>query len=442
MSQRLVATFPMLLVLAACNGTPPAGDAGLDTVSDDVQPVPDVTTDTGAPTLELPVTELAVDGVTLRPLSGASVVADLPTGGRAEATSGADGRVRLQGVDLSRGPVTITAWKAGYAVTTYYRATAAMLREWESLLLYPQHASTTVAVTGAVLNRTAPHVIITSTASADVFQARAATRYSMTVRTNEAFSLYAAQHAYSEEGRTIDMPIMGWARIDHAALTAPLGSLDIDFVAQRVTSIRRHVTYRLPTRTDSVLRTRAYAFFNVLSGNTPVGYINHSEVGTEPSTMSVDGEWVDTGHPLMTTHVLQDPRPPTGTSGYSRIDRTGPPVEGEVIEGFLDLPQVTRPSTPDEAAPLQDPVSWTASDTDTSGSLTLTDAANETRWVVFVANTSDTTITLPELPSAAIGADVLGTDALSGQICIRKDFDTTTSMYRRIACAQPVRLQP
>jgi hypothetical protein len=378
----------------------------------------------------------------LPPVPGVAVAADLPGGAHVESTTGADGIVHFDGVDFSKGTMTVTAWKNGYVAESYLNGTEEWVKKWGSVMvIYPKAGPTELKVSGAIKNLHGPkdNVGIGSTGTTNFLNLTGPKSYTFSSRIREHFTMVAVDETFALTGRDLAMPILGWARIDHNAIAAPT-TIDIDFVANKAVPVTAHTTWTLPTRADSPIRTGTTAILNTYNGNDCDGFTTASKVSTSGDQIDVDHEHLDLSDvaPTETYYIL---RTMPSEYPFSQTQRHGAPVDGTVIDGFLDTPDITQPTDLVTPAPIKDPITWKKYDDDTSGGLTLVDMSGPV-FYILVENHTDTTITIPALPKAADPAIVLGTDPLSAYLSLRGDWDPSSVMYLKASCTAAFQIQP
>jgi hypothetical protein len=373
-------------------------------------------------------------GLLDHPFQGATVAAELPGGETREVTTGSDGKATFTGVDWSLGTAAVTAWAPGMRPWSYsgIGAQDTDLPTWLHPLAAPPKA--TVSGTAQNLPDVSQGELDVSASNGLSSSTTSTSSFSLDVQTGVDFSLLGvAWVSSSMTGRDWTVTVGGWARVDHAAITAD-ATIDLDF-ATPVTAVGFSGTLVLPTKADDRFRTRSIGTGNVWTlesgGAFSLGGIFQSTVAGDGNSLGYAGEYVQfAGATIMTTYqlVVESSLQPDTWRGSSVIQR-GYPEDGAQITGFLTEPLITTDVS--NPVPLHSPIAWTMPDGATQAVLTVyKDGAPV--WYVWSLPGAGT-LTLPGLPTAVDANDLLGGGALKGRITAVADIDPTTNVWRRSA---------
>jgi hypothetical protein len=210
------------------------------------------------------------------------------------------------------------------------------------------------------------------------------------------------------------------------------GTVDLDFGEEvPVTDVKTR--FALPADEESPLRKSAYGFVNVVTteggwGAPFLGLTTHSEP-------SASGDAID-----LTTEVASVPDAGSIAAAYvlnvpnklvSIEWRMGAPVDGAVIDTFLDGYTISSPTT--SSAPLHTPFDLVSPDLDTgdsAGALFLTDASGAVTWTVIGLDASPGALRFPELPAGIAVADLVGTPPLRASTAVVASLDPVYGFLR------------
>ncbi len=375
-----------------------------------------------------------------QPLEGASVAVDLPGGGHAEATTGADGRASFD-ADWSKGTAAVTAWKQGTSMFSWLGVSAASANV--GIVLQPLEAPQTVTVTGNGVNMTDATknwLAVSSTAADTSWYDKAGAAYNLDLRVGESFVIVADEWTplTAPCPRCLAQQVFGWVAINHAAISAPL-TLDIAF-SHKIADVHHfsgHAT--VPTATDSVLRQSddGLIAYVIYSESALTGLLTNTQLNADESAFNYVGEYVDVGGtaPVVTRYMLNGyPSPSLQVVSY--IDQKGFPQDGATISGFLEPANITKPADPTTPTSILDPVVWTGAAPDARPYLEI--ISDSGIWIVG-ERVGITSITVPAPPSVVDLATFLGASP-TGLVFLGSDSDPDTGDYTKYSTSIPFQL--
>ncbi len=439
----LLATTIALSGLAGCgdDSTDPPDDAGLedaDTTVDDADTTvddADTTVDDDAADADADVTtgSLTVTVVAAAwpsddrpPLAGAAVCLDAPGGGRAEQTTGADGRVTFNGLHWAAGTATVSAWHAGHALASRVGITEADGDVQLQLGVPAYPPADFVEVSGRALHMAdTSHDLTVSASIPHDKHAGTGPAWSIDVQPGRAFTVIGVESHVLEplpSGRGMDQVIDRWTLLDHPMVTTPT-TADLDFDAPLTptpTTIRG--SFPIGLRADSPLALDGYGYFWATTVSSALTVLlalpSRIDVRADGSAFDFEGEYLQlprTSDPLA---VYALARPTTGERSTAIV--AGWPASGAAAVTFLDLPTIDVPATAGTRHPLHEAIAWTAYDTGVAVVLhVLRD--ERTVWTVHAPQDA-TTLAVPQPPSGADVGDLLGTGLVEGRLTLyRRD---------------------
>ena len=341
-----------------------------------------------------------------KPLAGALVAADLPGGQRVELETQADGRVKLDGIDWTKGRLSVTVWASGYTVISGTGIDKAVITEALVGGVVPRcltktAAPTMVDVTGSAKSMADPgHSYIVSSAVSPGPMTNVGTdAYALPVWAGVPGTIVACEFTQVGQGRSLTQQTFGWTRATHPALTST-ATVDLDFSTKLPVS-KASGKLKLPADPNSTLRKSAFGYLNLTtfesgSQGAFAGLVTSSAPSASGDFIEYTAEFVNVpelGTPV-TLYALR-----VGMAPQSIVWRTGLPKDGEVVDDFLDTFTVVRPKG---SAPFHGDIELASSNAreGVARVLIVTNAQGERVWV---ANDWDSgpTFRLPELPSKA-----------------------------------------
>jgi hypothetical protein len=233
--------------------------------------------------------------------------------------------------------------------------------------------------------------------------------FSMTVPRGVPFALQAFEHVdvALPSGQGHDWTIYGMARLDLGPIDADQTGVVLDFATNAVPTSTADVSMLLPTRAESPLREGApYCFVCAANSYYCEGWPTHLDISADGNQFEMTFLWYEppniegpnwfcqvshgTGNTLEVSQTLVDGYPQTGGQGT-----------------LIDVPRWITPSDPETPYPLHDPLQWEWFDADIPVSAVAITRNQAPVWYVM-AGPDATTITVPELPSTADAAQILG----------------------------------
>ncbi|MBN1770970.1 MAG: hypothetical protein JXB32_06915 [Deltaproteobacteria bacterium] len=420
-----------LQALVGCgdDSTDPADDAGsadadVDVEDADVSFEAETEAEADVTTGSLVVTVVAAEWPSFErpPIAGAVVGLEAPGGGRAEQTTGADGRVAFHGLHWAAGTAAVTGWHAGHALGSRVGIVEAD-GDVELPLGVPAYPPAGfVAVSGRALHMAdEAHELAVSASLPHDRHAGTGPAWSIDVPPDRAFTLIGVEThllAAPPSGRGVAQVIDRWTLREHPAVTGPV-TADLDFDATTTptpTTIRG--SFPIGLRAESPLALDAYGYFwaTTLSSSLTalLALPNRIDVSADGTAFEFEGEYLQlprTSDPL-TVYALT--RPATGERSTTVV--TGWPASGTAAVTFLDLPTMLVPATPGTRHPLHDPISWTAYDTGLGVVLQVV-RDDRTVWTVY-GPPDATTLAVPQAPSVADVAGLVGSGLVEGLLTL------------------------
>jgi len=372
------------------------------------------------------------------PVDGVTVALDAPGGERTELTTDAEGRVTFEGLDWSLGTAAITLYKEGYALGSRVgleEQAEELKASLASLEAFPPPDFVELSGTATMVD--AAHDLVVSTTIPNEIFSQTGPDWTLPVMPGQDFTLVALESSIASggTGREVDRTIHGWLMADHTAVTAP-ATIALDFTSP-VTPSTVHGSFTLPARVGSRLRTAGYGLVSVYSDTSYTGLIGnstYSDVSADGNSIDYDVEWVEPAglEPATVFFVVSGDE-------FTRAIVEGYPTAGAHDAGLLDLPVLTVPATASTRHPLHDPMQWELYDTGVRVVVYVI-RDDQVVWVVRAADDS-TTLTVPDAPSTADTATLLGTGLLEGTLYLVQR-DPTDSYTQKMSGGRMILLQP
>ena len=423
---------------AAAGGA--AGGATADAASEDATPEAQ---DEPAPSIPLKVT--VVLSPTRRadpptPLQGATVALDSPGAARVEVKSDANGVANFDGIDWSKGALTVTGWKDG---TDILSVTGISSSPQDLTLTLNELKQDRVKLSGKALNMmdSAKHYLLVTEEVAGAYWQQIGPSYNVSVLPGAPFTLVATEFSQvvGACGRCYSQQFYGWVAVGNNGVTTP-ATLDIDF-ANKISEVHQvHGTIELPTNPDSVLITSSsYAYLMVNRGAANIGFVTKTFLNGDETAFTYDAEYValDGPEPAYTDYMFYA-YPTASTNVLSVVRRPGYPEDGIVVSDFLDPPTMTKPSDPSIAAPLLSRIEWTSAAVNADAQVQVVLASTSGRWTV-VLRPGSTSMELPAPPSGVDVATFFGSN-IQGMVVLLSAKDPNVLNDMRIAQGIPFRL--
>jgi hypothetical protein len=390
----------------------------------------------------------------LVPLPGAHVVVDPPGGGaRVTADADADGKATFAGVDLSKGPVTVTAFAAGHTMVTLFDVTPDIIANLPLTIVYakgggnlvlgvpPLAFPTPLDLKGTIKGKTTDTdtVTLSTTTAQGQFQSSHA-GFHVAVQKGKAASLVGLEWTPVKD----DSPTGGsetnvkWARLDAPAMTAD-GTLDFDFAtASPIVPTKVSGKLARPGGATGPFGQAVPTWQVAASEGTFLGSRTTVTVAADGASFDYTGEYVSvTGtHPLFQALLYAD----ATKDSFALLQGETPPADGETIDGFLSIP--ATPGATSIGAPVA--LSGIAPDAKAVGLVVFATGGVTPLWVAtwpLGGVSAPATLTLPAVPEGAAG--LLGTGGLQGAVEVlgapfpnRATIATKVSISKRVAISR------
>jgi hypothetical protein len=364
--------------------------------------------------------------VDMEPAAGAVVVLDLPGGERVERVAGADGRVVFDGIDRAGGPLAVTAWSPGRALTSRL-GIAADVHELTLPLFEHGEPSGMVDLSGTALHMDdeAGHCLL---AWASVPSTHAwddvGPDWSIRMLGSVPFLLVVGERTCSGPtpgAHEFEQTFFHWLVVEHAALSGP-SVIDVDF-HHAGTTRAVHGSFSVPARIDSELRTSGYGRVSVWLVDGPeqavVGDTTHTFLDEEEDRFEYDVEWLDAGpsRGRLVTGYYVATEPDETPESWIFID--GAPTEGEHDLRFMDVRMIAPPDGRTHH-PLHAPIEFESFDA-AGGSPVLAIYRDEDLvwWVEGPADAAS--MIVPEPPAAADVSEIVHARLLEAWLSLQRN---------------------
>jgi len=353
------------------------------------------------------------------PMAGATVAADFPGGERVEGTSGADGQVTFEGVDWSLGTATVTAFVHGYRPVTWVGLTEE--DDGQEYYLSKVWTGGWAQVEGTASNADPQSTTLTVTPTVPGTSHQSGSfKFGLRVAPDVPFSVVALQWAFGptpESNRELSQDFFGWAHVELAAAkTYPATTVDID-LADKLTPVEVDGTFVLPSDPTSVLRTEAWAYYQVMTRDTAaaLGWPTRTYLAPGGDAFTFVGQHVvvPNAGDVITAYSLNF------DGGISLIFKDGYPEDGAIIDGFMAPPTIITVPPPG-ADPASRTIEWSTSEQDVDFASIIILSNDDPVWTIHV-KPDLTTIEVPELPSTVNPGEVLKSVEFSGTLTLFAD---------------------
>ena len=370
------------------------------------------------------------------PLEGATVAVDLPDGTRQEVTTDAEGQAWIPGPWESDERVTVVVYKENYSVFS-----------WEAPVSKVTSRPLPVDSLAEV-----PLVLVSGNASgmtskSNHLNVQAVPYLSISEKIGDSFAVYVAKDvpfSISASEWTECTPscascvceiYFGWTRVDHPAVTED-STVNLDF-EQSLEPVFTTGTVELPSRPDSIFRKNSFlnVFVNSRSAPHTFGYSLTTDLSEDESTYSYTAEHVvwegaEDVYTIYFDHGYDVPLSAVLVPGY--------PKEGAVISGFLDEVEMISPASSGTTVSILDRIEWEPREpTDAVFRLS---RGGKMVWKALVDSSSS--LRLPELPSTADPAELLGSAPLPSSLSLTAETDEANDYPERVIIMEPFLVTP
>lgn len=368
-----ICSLVLALSVAACGedeegrggDTAPTVDTR-DTTSSDTAPSETsdtVPADTSPPGERFAVQFLeAIDG---DPVPGVAVTWKPPGGARVEGVADAQGKITLEGIDWSKGALTLFGHAPGRAAQGAI-FTKADLEDTDSfytsegaffLVMPPLTPTPTITVVGQAAGMSNPgHYLVVATDHPTMpFSAEAGANFRLALSSAAPFNWSAFEWFANtrDGGRNIDNTVVQWATGSHGGF-ADDGTMSLDFGTQSMAPKSVTGTFPLFRSETSTLREKGVARVSVYGNHLPsglVGTVPSSTVDDLATKVDYQVDWIEpewASEPLTAFDL-------TTNSEVSRVLVQGWPTAGSQ-DIALPVPAVWV--TPNAGASVDDVLEW------------------------------------------------------------------------------------
>ena len=384
------------------------------------------------------------------PGAGATVALQGSYGVIGEKTADTQGRVTFTGIEFDKGAVSATAYLGGYPLYSRMGITETTDEVPLWIQVPVHHGKELVEISGARirdpavpgLGETTSFEGLWNTWFEDTTSTWTLDTWNSLVPKGEPFSVVAWSFTPGTAAQRETLwEQMEWIAVDHDAVDQPT-TIDLDF-SQPLTAKSVQGNFVPVLRADSPALLAGYPTIGVGSWRNGysgpwVGIQDHvwfDSVGATRVNYSV--QWVELPDFVEPTTVFGIDVPPCW--GYVSIMVPGYPKAGtQTGMAFLDQPLLLSPVDPDVLHPLHSPIEFHLYDANVAVFLRVW-RQGAIVWSVEIPET-ETTFTMPRLPSTVDSAAVLGTDALQAKLTTSERDEL--GLERRAALSCPFKLDP
>ncbi|MFH2010948.1 MAG: hypothetical protein ABI333_30390 [bacterium] len=370
-------------------------------------------------------------------LEGATVTVDLPGGERVEHTTGADGRVTIEGIDWSVGTANIQAHFPDKTLATLLANDATSVAEavagsdegdleiWLADIEPEAQVPTFVDVSGSATGFVDPAhdylVHAVGVLAGERWIGPCSDDYLLSVEAGAAFTLLALEHKINwvNNGLGYQLDLYRLMQLDVDPLLDAT-TIDLDLEAHEISLLTVDASVIRDFRADSSLNAlplivKSFAA-NALHA---VGWASYSNPNAAGDFFDVTHRWTEQAgidSPYTLYQLIQG-----SFEQYSIMQLPGYP-QGGVIQGLLDVPEWITPSNVSMAHPLHSPMEFELFNDVPIKQLLLLRNDGSTYapvQVVFVhSRDRRVSFTIPAPPSTVDTAQLYGASALMGQLTV------------------------